>query len=118
MPRSTVCLGCGATTSNGSRCTSCAGGTRSVPKSTAYRDPRYVARRRRLLAEHRATFGARCPRCLTPEDRAVRRTWLTLNHVTTLSKGGDVMGPVEVMCLGCNDRQLHVDRPDVARRGR
>lgn len=117
--RQTVCLGCGTTTTNGSRCPRCAGGTRSAPKSTAYRDPAYVRLRRRLLAKHRATFGPRCPRCLTPEDRAVRRTWLTLNHETTMSApGAHVLGPVTVMCLSCNDRQLHIDRPDVARRGR
>lgn len=118
MPRTTICLGCGEPTTNGSRCPRCAGGTRSVPKSTAYQDPRYVRRRRLLLAQHRATFGPRCPRCLRPEDRAIRSTWLTLDHVTSLSLGGDIMGPVEVCCLGCNDRKVHRDRPDLARRGR
>lgn len=77
-----------------------------------------MARRKRLLAEHRATFGARCPRCGRPEDRAVRSTWLTLDHVVSLSLGGDIMGPVTVCCLGCNDRKLHADRPDLRTRGR
>jgi len=97
-----------------SRCARCAGGTRSVPKSTAYRDPDYVRLRRCLLATHRATFGPRCPRCLKPEDGTVKRR-LTLNHTTTLSApGSDILGPVEVMCTSCNSKQLHIDRPDVA----
>lgn len=117
MARSTVCLGCGETTTNGSRCPRCAGGTRSVPKSKAYRDPDYVRLRARTLAHHRATFGPRCPRCLRDEDGTVARR-LTLDHVTSLSLGGTILGPVEVACTSCNSKKLHVDRPDVARRGR
>lgn len=118
MARQTVCLGCGNPTTNGSRCPTCAGGTRTRPKSTAYRDRDYIRMRDRLLAEHRATFGARCPRCLKPEDGSVARR-LTANHVTTLSApGSDILGPLEVLCTSCNSKQLHVDRPDVARRGR
>lgn len=115
--RSTICLGCGEPTSNvGGRCARCAGGLRRTRGGDRYSDPRYRRLRDRLLARHRATFGARCPRCLRDEDRGVRSTWLTLNHRVTMSApGSDILGPVDVMCLGCNDRQLHVDRPDLSR---
>ena len=118
MTRTTVCLGCGDRTTNGSRCPRCAGGERHAPRTTAYRDPRYVALRRRRLAEHRRTFGSRCPRCRRDEDRADRSTWLTLNHITPLSLGGHILGPTEVLCLRCNVQLEHRDRPDLARRGR
>jgi hypothetical protein len=118
VTRTTVCLGCGDRTTNGSRCPRCSGGRRCTPRTTAYRDPRYVRLRRQALAEHRATFGPRCPRCLRPEDRAIRSSWLTVNHITPLSLGGHILGPTEVICLRCNVQQEHVDRPDIARRGR
>lgn len=118
MARSTVCLKCGETTTNGSRCPRHSGGARHAPRTTAYRDPRYVQLRRRVLADHRRTFGARCPRCLRDEDREVRSTWLTVNHITPLSLGGSILGPTEVLCLRCNVQQEHRDRPDLARRGR
>lgn len=82
-----------------------------------YDDPRYRRMRDHAVAEHRRTFGARCPRCRRPEVRSIRSTWLTFNHDVTLSRpGSDVLGSGTVMCLGCNDRQLHVDRPDLSRR--
>lgn len=118
MPRTTICLGCGARTSNGSRCPRCAGGERHAPRTTAYQDPRYRRLRARRLAEHRATFGPRCPRCFRDEDRSDHSTWLTLNHITPLSLGGDILGPTEVLCVRCNVQQEHRDRPDLARRGR
>ena len=118
MTRSTICLGCGQPTTNGSRCPTCAGGYRRAHGSAAYATPAYVRLRSRMLAEHRRTFGARCPRCGVREDRAVRRTWLTLDHTTPLGLGGDILGPVTVCCLGCNDRQAHVDRPELSRKRR
>lgn len=118
MPRTTVCLGCGETTTNGSRCPRCAGGRRIAPRTTAYQHPAYRRLRAQRLAQHRRTHGPRCPRCRTPEDRSDRSTWLTLNHVTPLSLGGDILGPTEVMCNRCNVQQEHRDRPDLARRGR
>jgi len=68
--------------------------------------------RTQRLAEHRRTYGARCPRCGKPEDRNIRATWLTLDHVTPLAAGGDLMGPTEVLCLSEN-----VARGNDARRG-
>ena len=43
---------------------------------------------------------------------------LSLNHITPLRQGGDLMGPTEVMCVACNTAQAHVDMPWLARRGR
>lgn len=114
----TVCLGCGERTTNGSRCPRCSGGSRAHRGPSPYRDPRWRARVQRELARHRATFGARCPRCLRPELAEDKGTRLSLNHVTPLALGGDLMGPVEVMCVRCNSEQVHVDMPHLASRGR
>jgi hypothetical protein len=110
-------LGCGAPTLNGTRCPSCAGGyRRALPRGNVYSDPAYIRLRKRRLEEHRRTFGPRCPRCGVLEDRSVRRTWLTLNHRDPVGLGGDILGPTDVMCLSCNDKQAHVDRPELSRR--
>lgn len=118
MARSTVCLKCGATTTNGSRCPRCSGGTRHKPKGNAHRDPRYVRARDRLVAEHVARHGPVCPLCGGRVDKADHSTWLTADHITPLSMGGDILGPMRVLCLGCNVRALHAMRPEIARRGR
>lgn len=128
MARSTICLcrGCEAhghgpcgrrTTNRDARCGPCDGGLRATRGGDRYDDPRYRRLRAQALELHRLTFGPRCPRCLRPEVRSIRRTWLTLNHLVTMSTpGADILGPVEVLCLSCNDKQLHRDRPDLSRR--
>jgi hypothetical protein len=112
----TVCMGCGNQTLNGTRCPRCAGGYRAnLRGGNPYATPAYTRVRKGKLEEHRRTFGPRCPRCLVTEDRSIRRTWLTLNHITPIGAGGSVLGPTEVLCLSCNDKQAHVDRPGLSR---
>jgi hypothetical protein len=73
--------------------------------------------RDRVVEEHRRRFGPRCPRCGRSEDGTPARR-LSFNHDVTMSTpGADILGPGTVMCVGCNSSQLHVDRPDLARRG-
>lgn len=71
-----------------------------------------------MVAEHVRRFGPVCPECggrVVPGDRS---TTLTADHITPLSAGGDVLGPMRVLCLRCNVQAIHAKRPDLARRGR
>lgn len=45
----------------------------------------------------------------------MRSTWLTVNHVDMLAKGGDILGELEVLCLRCNVQQEHAELPELAR---
>jgi len=68
-----------------------------------------------MVAEHVARHGLVCPQCRIPQASSSR---LTADHITPLSAGGDVLGPMRVLCLTCNVQAIHALRPDLARRGR
>lgn len=114
MARSFVCLKCHETTSNGTKCARCAGGRRSPRPPNRY-PASYRRVRDRLVAEHIARHGLVCPQC---RERQASSSRLTADHITPLSAGGDVLGPMRVLCLRCNVQAIHALRPDLARRGR
>ena len=117
MARSTVCLGCAAATTNGSRCERCAGGRRA-PRRNPRSDPRYIKAAARLVEEHRRQHGPICPHCGGRERPGDFGSRLSADHVTPLSEGGDLLGPMRVLCVSCNARRNVQRNPHLARRGR
>lgn len=108
MARSTVCIGCGNPTTNGSRCIDCNRGFRRAVRNPAYDDPRWRKRRTRDLAEHRAKHGDICPGYKRPPHPASR---LTDDHIDPLALGGDLLGPTQILCDSCNTRKRHDQTP-------
>lgn len=68
-----------------------------------------------MVAEHIRAHGLVCPQCRVVQPSSSK---LTADHITPLSMGGDLLGPMRVLCMRCNIRAIHALRPDLARRGR
>ena len=73
----------------------------------------YQKARARLIAEHVRRFGPVCPECGGRVIPGVFATTLSADHVRPLAEGGDLLGPMEVCCVGCNSA-----RENRRRRGR
>lgn len=74
--------------------------------------------RDRLVAEHVRRFGPVCPECGGRVIPGVPSTTLSADHITPLSEGGALLGPMRVCCVGCNARRNVQRNPHLARRGR
>lgn len=66
-----------------------------------------------MVAEHIAKHGLLCLLCGVVQASPSK---LTADHITPLSAGGHVLGPMRVICLLCNIQAIHAMRPDLARR--
>ncbi|MFN0073047.1 MAG: HNH endonuclease [Chloroflexota bacterium] len=94
------CLGCGALTSNGSRCADCQAQLRAM------QERRRGTRQARgydddWLRVSRAAIAAQpwCSACLATDD-------LTADHIIPLSRGGQSdAGNIQVLCRACNSRK-------------
>lgn len=66
-----------------------------------------------MVAEHVRKHGLLCLLCGVVQSSPSK---LTADHITPLSAGGDVLGPLRVICSKCNVQAIHAMRPDIARR--
>jgi 5-methylcytosine-specific restriction enzyme A len=105
--RSTVCLGCGNPTLNGSRCIDCSRGFRRSARNPMYDTPEWRARRRTDIDTHLAGFGLWCPGWGVPAHRVRKRSDLTDDHVIP----GSLEGGTQVLCRACNTRRSHAHSP-------
>jgi hypothetical protein len=99
------CLDCGRPVRGKPRCRDC---TARVDRVKAAKRPQMhtyqeAERRRRLVAEHRATTGDRCPGL---EDHPAHPSPdLVADHVIEVAIGGLESGPLRVLCRQENSRR-------------
>lgn len=102
------CLGCSRLVRGRTRCTDC---KRDLdrPKDQAKRARRpelktyrETERRRRAVAEHRATIGDWCPGVPELGRGAHPAANLSADHVIEVGRGGREDGPLVVRCIPCN----------------
>jgi hypothetical protein len=99
------CLDCGKPVRGKPRCRDCA---RDHDKAKAAKRPdlnnhRERERRRRLVADHRATVGDWCPGI---EDHPAHPSAdLVADHVVEVAVGGLASGPLRVLCRSENGRR-------------
>lgn len=74
---------------------------RLIPTKAA-RTPAVRRHRAAAVAEHRATYGNRCPGFEVPAHPA---TDLTADDPVPIARGGDPMQALEVLCRACNGRK-------------
>jgi 5-methylcytosine-specific restriction enzyme A len=99
------CLDCKASVRGKPRCTSC---QRDRDRAKRARRPdlddaRERERRRRLVAEHRATIGDWCPGL--GDHPAHPSADLVADHVIEVAAGGPASGPLRVLCRSENSRR-------------
>jgi 5-methylcytosine-specific restriction protein A len=96
------CLDCRTLVRGKSRCVDC---QRKVDRAKVAKRPRFktyseTERRRRAVAEHRATIGDWCPGW---EGQAAHPSAdLTADHPVEVAAGGLESGPLVVRCRSCN----------------
>ena len=103
LPRN--CLGCGRSVRGRPRCTDC---QRDHDRAKRARRPDLSAaaerqRRRKLVADHRATVGDWCPGL--GQHPAHPSADLTADHVVEVAAGGLATGPLRVLCRSENSRR-------------
>jgi 5-methylcytosine-specific restriction enzyme A len=99
------CLGCGTSVRGKPRCHACqrAKDQAKRAKRPDLDDHRERERRRRLVADHRATIGDWCPGL---EDHPAHPSAdLVADHVIEIAIGGLVTGPLRVLCRSENSRR-------------
>jgi hypothetical protein len=100
-----ACLDCGKQVRGKPRCRDCTA-KRDQAKATKRPDMRTYAeteRRRRLVADHRATVGDWCPGL---EDHPAHPSAdLVADHVIEVAVNGLETGPLRVLCRGENSRR-------------
>jgi 5-methylcytosine-specific restriction protein A len=108
MPIMRRCLGyqgqrCGTLLEHGTRCTIHSRMVNRAEMTTRHtRRPDFRAdqqRRAVAVAQHRARWGDWCPGWRRPGHIAAD---LTADHPTSVARGGDERGPLEVLCHSCN----------------
>lgn len=105
MPRPSLprpCLDCGALHTNQTRCPT---HQRAVkpPVHPAYSDPEYKRLKRRMIDEHKRTFGDMCPGAPDLHHEAHPCTTLTIDHIIPLSAGGtNIRSNLRVLCAAAN----------------
>jgi 5-methylcytosine-specific restriction enzyme A len=107
------CLGCKRTITNGSRCRGCQA-ARDKAKHAKRPDKntnQEIVRRRRAVAEWRATMGDWCPGVPELDRGAHPAADLTADHVLEVAAGGLESGALIVRCGSCNSaRSANVRR--------
>jgi 5-methylcytosine-specific restriction protein A len=99
------CLGCGTSVRGKPRCADC---QRAHDRAKAKRRPdlhadaHERARRRRVVADHRARVGDWCPGVPELRRGAHPSADLTADHLVEVAAGGLVSGPLVVRCRSCN----------------
>jgi hypothetical protein len=99
------CLGCGRAVRGKPRCTDCQGHADRVKRAKRpdLDDHHERERRRRLVAEHRATVGDWCPGL---EDHPAHPSAdLVADHVVEVAISGLATGPLRVLCRQENGRR-------------
>jgi hypothetical protein len=99
-----ACLGCGRQVRGRPRCTDC---RRQQEQAKAARRPARktyseTERRRRVVAEHRATVGDWCPGL--GQHPAHPCADLTAHHLVDVGAGGAESGPLVILCRAENSR--------------
>jgi 5-methylcytosine-specific restriction enzyme A len=99
------CVGCGRSVRGKPRCTDC---QRTKDRAKRARRPdlddaRERERRRRLVADHRATVGDWCPGLAN--HPAHPSADLVADHVVEIAAGGLASGPLRVLCRSENSRR-------------
>jgi 5-methylcytosine-specific restriction enzyme A len=111
LPR--ACLGCGVLVRGASRCAECKA-RRERAKSARRPDKNRnaeIQRRRRAVAEHRATIGDWCPGVPELYRPAHPAANLSADHVIEVAAGSAEGGPLVVRCVPCNSaRSANVTR--------
>jgi hypothetical protein len=100
-----ACLGCGKQVRGKTRCRDCQG-TQDRAKQARRPERRTYSkteRRRRLVADHRATVGDWCPGL--GDHPAHPSADLTADHVVEVAAGGLESGPLRVLCRSENSRR-------------
>jgi hypothetical protein len=99
------CLGCRRPVRGKPRCRDCATAHDRAKRAKRpdLNDHRERERRRRLVAEHRATIGDWCPGL---EDHPAHPSAdLVADHVVEVAIGGLATGPLRVLCRSENSRR-------------
>jgi hypothetical protein len=99
------CVGCGRSVRGKPRCADC---QRTKDRAKRARRPdlddaRERERRRRLVADHRATIGDWCPGLAN--HPAHPSADLVADHVVEIAAGGLASGPLRVLCRSENSRR-------------
>jgi 5-methylcytosine-specific restriction enzyme A len=100
-----ACLDCGKAVRGKPRCSGCTA-KRDRAKAARRPDMRTHAeteRRRRLVADHRATVGDWCPGLA--DHPAHPSADLVADHIVEVAAGGPEAGPLRVLCRGENGRR-------------
>ena len=71
-----------------------------TPRKRVKRKP--TARDREVVREHRERLGDVCPGWARAPHHS---SDLTADHIIPVSRGGDIDGPVQVLCRSCNSRK-------------
>jgi 5-methylcytosine-specific restriction enzyme A len=99
------CLGCGKAVRGKPRCRDCQGTHDQAKRARRpdLDDHHERERRRRLVADHRATIGDWCPGL---EDHPAHPSAdLVADHVIEVAIGGLASGPLRVLCRSENSRR-------------
>ena len=99
------CLNCGKPVRGKPRCTDCQGQADRAKRARRpdLDDHHERERRRRLVAEHRATIGDWCPGLAG--HPAHPSADLVADHVVEVAAGGPEAGPLRVLCRSENGRR-------------
>jgi 5-methylcytosine-specific restriction protein A len=108
------CLDCGKLGRWRTRCPRCSANLerRKVKRRPdLHNDAHERERRRRAVADHRATHGDWCPGVPELDRGAHPAAKLSADHLVEVGAGGDPSGPLVVRCVSCNSaRSANVTR--------
>ena len=106
------CLGCGRSVRGKPRCVDCERDYQRAKRARRpdlHADAQERARRRRVVADHRALLGDWCPG--SAGQPAHQSADLTADHVKEVAAGGKPSGRLVVRCRSCNAaRSAHLAR--------
>jgi 5-methylcytosine-specific restriction endonuclease McrA len=98
-----VCIRCGTPADPARRCPRC--GYHPRPRGQDDRSWSERQRRRATVDAWVAAHGLVCPGYAVPRHAVSMRSDLTADHVTPISLGGRIDGPLAVLCRRCNVRK-------------
>ena len=99
------CLDCAKPVRGKPRCSDCAARVdqaKRIKRPDLHNNNRERERRRRLVADHRATIGDWCPGVPELGRGAHPAANLSADHLVQVAAGGLETGPLIVRCIPCN----------------